>query len=227
VLLNKERSPVEVYNDLDGRITRLFRVMRDDGEELVRRLKLTGYSEAEFLACLSAGDSEDEIESARRDFVRWRQSIGGRGDAFSYTKHRVRRGMADVVSGYLSAIDDELPRIIERLRSVQIMQRPAIEVITDWDSPETLIYADPPYVPSTRKSPDVYDQEMSEQDHCELLEVLLQCKGKVILSGYPSSLYDQYLGGWRVLEFDMANHAAGGQEKARTREKLWLNWENS
>jgi DNA adenine methylase len=107
VLLNKVPSPVEVYNDLDQRITRLFRVLRDNGSELIRRLSLTPYSELEFLD--AEKDVADEIEKARRDFVRWRLSLGGRGDSFSFTKHRVRRGMADVVSGYLSAIDEQLP----------------------------------------------------------------------------------------------------------------------
>src|SRR3954453_21414764 len=90
VLINKRPSLVEVYNDLDERITRLFRVLRDHGEELHRRLSLTPYSEVEFKR--SSERTDDEIELARRDFVRWRLSIGGRGDAFSFTKHRVRRG---------------------------------------------------------------------------------------------------------------------------------------
>src|SRR5436190_19631442 len=71
VLLNKPPAPVEVYNDLDHRITRLFRVLRDQGEEFRRRLALTPYSEAEFQACAEAAG--DEVEQARRDFVRWRQ----------------------------------------------------------------------------------------------------------------------------------------------------------
>src|SRR5262245_52335511 len=92
VLLNKDRSPVEVYNDLDERITRLFRVIRDSGDELRRRLRLTPYSEDEFRG--SGEPAGDEIEQARRDYVRWRLSFGGRAETFSFTKHRVRRGMA-------------------------------------------------------------------------------------------------------------------------------------
>jgi DNA adenine methylase len=124
VLLNKPPSPVEVYNDLDERITRLFRVLRDHGPELHRRLALTPYSESEFEQAVEP--AKDEIEQARRDFVRWRLSLGGRGDSFSFTLHRVRREMADVVSGYLSMIDEELPRIVKRIRSVQIVRRPAL-----------------------------------------------------------------------------------------------------
>jgi DNA adenine methylase len=225
VLLNKAPAPVEVYNDLDQRITRFFRVLRDQGEELHRRLALTPYSEVEF--CESEQPAADEIEQARRDFVRWRLSLGGRSDSFSYTLHRVRRGMADVVSGYLSIIDEQLPLITERLRRVEILMKPAIAVIRTWDSRDTLFYCDPPYVHETRHegSRDVYGCEMSEYDHRQLAGVLQRCTGKVVLSGYPSALYDELYGGWRKLQFDIANHAAGGRAKARKKETLWMNWQ--
>ncbi len=224
VLLNKAPAPVEVYNDLDQRITRLFRVLRDHGEEFRRLLTLTPYSEAEFDR--ASEPTDNEIEQARRDFVRWRLSLGGRGDSFSFTLHRVRRDMADVVSGYLSMIDEQLPAIIERLRRVQFICRPALEVIRTWDSPETLIYCDPPYVHETRHegSRDVYGVEMSEDDHRELAAALNACKARVVLSGYPSPLYDELYANWRTVTFDIANHAAGGRRKARKQEKLWFNW---
>jgi DNA adenine methylase len=225
VLLNKEPSPVEVYCDLDERITRLFRVIRDHGAEFQRRLSLTPYSEVEFSRARDVSD--DEIEMARRDFVGWRQSLGGRGESFSFTLHRVRRQMADVVSGYLSAIDEQLPLIIERLRTVQIVSRPATETISKWDSPETLIYCDPPYLHSTREqnSRDVYGYEMTETEHRALAECLQTCQSKVVLSGYPSLLYDGLYSDWRRVTMDIANHAAGGKNKKRKTECLWINFE--
>ena len=173
VLLNQPASPVEVYNDLDQRITRLFRVLRDHGQELQRRLSLTPYSEIEFEE--SEKDVRDEIEQARRDFVRWRLSLGGRGDSFSFTLHRVRRGMADVVSGYLSMIDEQLPLIVERLRRVEILSRPALDVVRVWDKADTLHYCDPPYVPETRHegSRSIYGCEMTEDDHRRLVDEAL------------------------------------------------------
>ena len=226
VLLNKPVVPVEVYNDLDQRVTRLFRVLRDHSEEFRRLVSLTPYSEIEFKEAEKPADNE--VEQARRDFVRWRLSLGGRGDSFSFTLHRVRRGMADVVSGYLSMIDDQLPLIIERLRRVEIINRPATEIIRTWDSPDTLIYADPPYVHETRNesSRDVYGVEMTEEDHRKLASVLSKVKAKVVLSGYPSPLYEELYDGWRTVTFDIANHAAGGRAKARKQETLWMNWPN-
>jgi DNA adenine methylase len=187
-------------------------------------LALTPYSEVEF-ADVEA-PTTDEIEQARRDFVRWRLSLGGRGDSFSFTLHRVRRGMADVVSGYLSTIDEQLPLIVQRLRTVEIVNRPALEVIRTWDTEESLFYCDPPYVHETRHKScrDVYGFEMTEQEHRELATVLKKCKGKVVLSGYPSALYEALYRGWRTATFDIANHAAGGRSKARKQETLWMNW---
>ena len=134
--------------------------------------------------------------------------------------------MADVVSGYLSMIDEQMPFIIERLRRVQIVSRPAIDVIRQWDGPDTLIYCDPPYVHETRheSSRDVYGVEMTERHHRDLAAVLSGCKAKVVLSGYPSPLYEELYGTWRQVTFDIANHAAGGREKARKQERLWLSW---
>jgi len=134
--------------------------------------------------------------------------------------------MADVVSGYLSTIDEQLPVIIDRLRTVQLLCRPAVDVIETWDSPETLFYCDPPYLPDTRESNsrNIYGEEMTEEDHRVLALRLNSCLGKVILSGYPSVLYDELYGSWRTCEFEIANHAAGGRKKSRKREILWLNF---
>lgn len=232
VLLNKPRSPIEVYNDVDWRITRLFRVLRDDPGELRRRLELTPYSEIEFVLAgqgygdLAGQDCDDEVELARRDLVLWRFSLRGEGKAFSYTLGRVRQGMADVVSGFKSFVDAELPRIAERLRTVQMFCRPALEVIRKYDGPDTLVYCDPPYLHSTRSegSRNVYNFEMSEADHRGLAAELNATKSRVVLSGYPSELYDDLYRGWRMEEFVVSNNAAKGKRKARMRERIWMNW---
>lgn len=223
VLLNKPAAGVEVYNDLDRRVTRLFKVLRDDGDELRRRLSLTPYSEAEFDAVLDQSFHKDEVDEARADFIRFRMSIAGRGDSFSYTLHRQRAGMADVVSSWLSIVE-QLPATIERLRKVQILCRPAIDVIKMFDSPDTLLYCDPPYTHATRVSTDVYEHEMTEQQHVELAGVLRGCQGKVVVSGYYSALYEHLYGDWRNVAFDVPNNAAGGRSKSRKTENLWLNF---
>lgn len=120
---------------------------------------------------------------------------------------------------------DCLIEIISRLRGVVIENRAAIEVIRQHDSPNTLIYADPPYLPETRSPANKYDQkhrmyrhELTVDDHRTLLEFLQTLDGMVLLSGYPHEMYDRALAGWRRLE--CAAHADGARPRT---EVLWIN----
>ena len=65
---------------------------------------------------------------------------------------------------------------------------------------------------------------MTENDHRELLAVIKQCQGKVMLSGYPNPLYDGELAGWRRQDFLIDNKAAGGKTKREMTESLWMNF---
>ena len=181
------------------------------------------YSQKEFEDAAEYPSDATELDKAVCDFVRWRQSFGGKGKTWSYTTSRARGGMAGDVNAWWTAID-QLPRIMERLKRVQILHQPAVDAIRRFDSEETLIYCDPPYLHDTRalNSRDVYGFEMSEHDHRELAAVLNACEGAVVLSGYPSPLYDDLYGRWRRVEVDIANHSAGGKTKARKTEVLWI-----
>lgn len=225
VLLNKAPVDVETYNDLDLRITRLFRVLRDQGGEFVNSVQLMPYSQVEFQAAADYPPNASNLQMAIRDFVRWRQSFGGQGKNWSYTTGRARGGMAGDVNAWWTAIE-MLPQIIDRLRRVQIICQPAFDAIPRFDHEEGLIYCDPPYVHGTRSkgSTDVYGVEMTDSDHQQLAKLLAECKAKVVLSGYPSDLYERLYKSWRKVEFDIANHAAGGKTKGRERECLWMNF---
>lgn len=225
VLLNKEPVEVETYNDLDQRITRLFRVLRDQGAAFVERARLTPYSQIEFDAAAAYPPGASDLEMALCDFIRWRQSFGGKGKTWSYTTGRARGGMAGDVNAWWTAIE-QLPAIIDRIRRVQIICQSAFDAIPRFDHPEGLIYCDPPYVHSTRdaNSRAVYGYEMSDQEHRDLAAMLKTCKAKIVLSGYPSSLYQELYADWRLVSFDIANHAAGGRTKTRETECLWMNF---
>ena len=95
----------------------------------------------------------------------------------------------------------------------------AIDLIKRFNDPKVLIYADPPYITSTRM-PKQYRHEMSDADHIELLKALLEHKGKVILSGYDNELYTNYLQGWYKAAFK--NNAQGGGKRTET---LWMNFD--
>lgn len=225
VLLNKPPGE-DYYNDRDERLTRFFRALRDSGDELVRRLKYSPYSEAEFLRCCAPEPpGADEVEMARRDFVRWRMSRDGDGKTLATPAKRSRRGMANNVSGFLSTIDEELPKIVERLRAVEILCRPALDVIRQLDTPDTLFYCDPPYPHQSRAkgATDVYSYEMTDADHQELAEVLHSIKGKVLISGYACPLYQQLYAGWPLAIIPKKKDVGNGP-KADAEEYVWMNF---
>jgi DNA adenine methylase len=225
VLLNKPPVEVETYNDLDERITRLFRVLREQGPAFVEQAWFVLYSQIEFEKASEYPPEATELQMAMCDFIRWRQSFGGKGKSWSYTTGRARGGMAGDVNAWWTAIE-MLPEIIDRLRRVQIICQPATDAIERFDHKEGLIYCDPPYVHRTRSKggTKVYGVEMSDDEHRQLAATLSKCKAKVVVSGYPSELYSEIYDGWRTVDFDIANHAAGGKSKGRATERLWLNF---
>ncbi|MFN0021063.1 MAG: DNA adenine methylase [Pirellulaceae bacterium] len=208
VLLKKQPSEVEVFNDLDGRVVNLFRVLRDrqQFEELKRLAELTPYSREQFAELCAMPEPATPIEKAFWFFVRCRQARGGIGmsnitaNAWA-TSTRTRRSMPEPISKYLSALDG-LDAVAERFRGVMVEAVPAIELIKKYDGPDVLFYCDPPYLGSTRHGGKAatYHVEMTDSDHELLLEQLRQCVGKVVLSGYPSPLYDRLLSGWQRIE---------------------------
>jgi DNA adenine methylase len=136
---------------------------------------------------------------------------------------RTRRRMSDNASSWLSAVDG-LADVHNRLRRVVVENRPALEIIRREDGPGTLFYCDPPYLHVTRATTDAYACEMTEADHRELLSLLLELDAKVMLSGYPSRLYDETLRNWNRHVKEIPNHAAGGRTKAIETEALWCNF---
>jgi DNA adenine methylase len=218
----------EVANDLHGDLMNFYATLKDPGtfEQLRRRLELTLHSEAEWEAArdLLAGHGAGPVERAAALFTCCRQSLSARMKNFAPTvRTRLRGGRNDGVNAWWNAIEG-LEAVHLRLRDVKILNRPALDVIRAEDTPATLHYLDPPYLPETRTAPKVYDFEMSWDDHRELLDVLRAVKGRVMLSGYANELYDTALAGWSRHTFELPNNAAGGRSKRRMIECLWCNW---
>lgn len=221
VLLQKPRSYAEVYNDLDGEIVNVFRVLRDPAQarELSRLLRLTPFARSEFE--LSYITADDPIERARRTVAR---SFMGFGSASHNSNHATGFRANSNRSGTTPAHDwahypDCLPEIVARLTGVVIEHRPAVEVILQHDSFQTLHYVDPPYVHSVRKERQAnnYRFEMTDDDHRELASVLRSVSGMVVLSGYACGLYDELYHDWQRI--DKETYADGAEKRI---ESLWL-----
>ncbi len=167
VLLNREPSPVETYNDLDGEVVNFFRVLRTQKDALIEAIGLTPFSREEFELAISPNNQElSDLERARRFFVRARQVRTGLAQTASTGRwaHCLltsRAGMAGAVSRWLGSVEG-LAEIAQRLLRVQIEHAPAIEVIQRYDSEETLFYLDPPYPHDSRGDSKAYAYEMTD-----------------------------------------------------------------
>lgn len=218
VLMRKPRAYAEVWNDLDGDAVNLFRVLRGDrANELVAALRATPFARDEFVEAYQ--QSECEIERARRLVIRSFMGFGSNGHnkltGFRANSNRSGTTPAHDWANY----PESLLLVIERLRGVVIESRDARAVMSIHDGPETLHYVDPPYLPETRDPGVDYRHEMTIEQHEELLAFLLTLQGRVVLSGYPSPLYDKALSGWRRVE----RVALADGARKRT-EVLWMNF---
>jgi DNA adenine methylase len=226
VLLAKDPTGVsEVANDIDGDLSNFWRVLQHEPsfERFRRTLEAVPFSELEWRHARQVADGDD-IERAVRFFVHCRQSLAGRMNCFApLSRTRTRRGMNEQASAWLSAVEG-LPAVHARLKRVAVLNRDALDVIRQQDGADTLYYLDPPYLGPTRACDDVYAHEMTPEGHAELLEVIATCKGRVMLSGYPSELYDGRLRGWSRHEFVLPNQAAGGSKKRCMTEVVWCNF---
>lgn len=109
---------------------------------------------------------------------------------------------------------------------VVILNRDALDVIRQQDGPRTLFYLDPPYLHETRATTGEYEHEMDAEQHAKLLGAIAVIKGRFLLSGYHSGMYDRQAAeyGWRCHEFKIDNKAAGGKTKREMIECVWTNF---
>lgn len=215
----------EVINDVHRELTNFWQVLQDENRfaRLQRRLEATPFSEIEWEESFELHG--DEVERAARFFIRYRQSRQAIGKDFAtLSRARTRRNMNEQASAWLSSIEG-LPEAHRRLRGVVILCDDAANVIRTQDGPYTLFYCDPPYVQQSRKTPECYEHEMSEEEHRRLLKALREAEGKVVLSGYHNALYDKILSDWRIVEREIDNKSGSGTVKEKRTEVLWMNFE--
>lgn len=195
VLLAKEPSTHETVNDLDESIVNFWRVLRERPDDLARACALTPHSRTEFEASADIDATTDDLERARRLWVRLTQGRAGRLRRAGWRHYVDPAGVATGMPGYLDGYVDRMAAAVERLKNVSLECRPALEIIRTYGArPDVLLYVDPPYLGSTRSNDRSYRHElMGDDDHRELAEALHECKASVVLSGYPSDLYDREL----------------------------------
>jgi DNA adenine methylase len=227
VLLAKPRSEMETVNDLDGDLMTFWRVLRDCPQDLARVCALTPHSRAEHQAAYDLEASSD-LERARRVWVLLTQGRGGTLRKTGWRFYRDPAGSTYSFPEYLEAYVDRMGPAAERLSRVSLESRSGVEVIADYGRhPNVLLYVDPPYLAAARNSLNYRHEMGDEARHRELAGALHECGATVVLSGYPSPLYDELYVDWHRVDLAAwtGNGIRGGATKTagdRT-ECLWSN----
>lgn len=226
VLIQKPRSYAEVYNDLDGDIVNLFRVLqgKESSDRLLDLLTLTPYAREEFERAWT--QTEDMIERARRTIIRAQMGFGSAGASKGITGFRIDTARAYGTAQHLwERYPAHLANVVQRFAGVLIENRTAVDIMLAHDAPETLHYVDPPYMHETRvrgaQKGRYYRHELDDQQHHDLLATLKGLTGFVVVSGYPSDLYVEQLKDWKMTTTS-ARISAGRGGSTRT-EALWIN----
>lgn len=224
VMYKKRPAHCEIFNDLSHEIVGLFRIMRcpEKSRKLFRKLSYTPYSRLEYFQ--SRHDHECPVERARRTIIRHNMGIGTTRTkstipGFASYVHRADAKIWANTKGMIQ-------KYCQRFKNVTIENRDFEVLIPQFDSPETLFYLDPPYLPAVRTSISgtegkrktaAYDCDMTLNDHHRLLDIITSLQGMVIISGYDSQLYSDHLKKWRKEE-KMTYTVSGLKRK----ETIWL-----
>lgn len=219
VLLAKPRARMETVNDLDSRLMRFWRVLRDRGDELARACALTPHSRAELAAAHEP--AEDELEDARRLWVLLTQSRTGTTRKVGWRQYVNPAGSGMGMPAYLETYVDRIAPVVERLHRVSLEARPALEVIASYGKhPGCLLYVDPPYLGTTRARNYGHEQR-GEQEHRDLADALTAARASVVLSGYDSPLYSELYRSWH--RYEIHTHTTQGTGASSRVEVLWSN----
>lgn len=218
VLFNKPPSAIETVNDVDGDVVNFFKVLREQPEKLAEAIALTPYSRDVFDDAHENRGSSD-YDRAYRFAIRSKMGHGFKTSSKTGFKMDVYARESAYCVACWNRLPGDLFEAALRLKSVQIENRPALDLIRRFNHDNVLIYADPPYLLSTRGCKQ-YQYEMTEQDHVDLLDALKQHKGSVILSGYASEMYDRELAGWHRITKNSYN-----QNAEPRMEVLWCNFD--
>lgn len=225
LLFHKQPSAIETINDLDSDVTNLFTCIQKDSQRLARLVMTTPFSR-EVYESQFTGEPEEiyasKFQRAAGFLVKCWQGHGFRTNGYmvGWKNDVVGREKAYALWDWYR-LPGRILDIAERLRCVQIENRPALEVIKRFDYDNVFMYLDPTYLFGTRNGKQ-YRHEMTDADHEEMLKTALRVKAKVIISGYESEMYNDYLCGWHKKYFRSCAECG----RPRT-EAVWMNYESN
>lgn len=231
VLFAKAPSTHEIINDRDGDVVCFFRVLREQPADLELAVRLSPYSREEYEACRDLDGELDDIERARRWWVRSTQAFAQVAKVGTGWSTSIQRGSNNARSVWNRI--ERFAEAAERLGTVTIENRDALEVIERYAAVGGVIYADPPYLDVTRSSfaggrrpgGDYFHEFQTEEQHRALASVLRSSPATVLISGYPSDLYEDLYGDWARVERRVLRRASNGRagRNYHATEVIWSN----
>lgn len=219
VLFNKPRSNIETVNDLDGNVVNLFEWIKNDPEQLAHEIYYTPYARQVYENAFSVVP-EDSLQKAVNFYIRLNMGHGFRttGEKVGWKNDVQGRERAYAATDWV-ILPEKIMQAAERLRGVQIENRPAVEVMQRFNYKNVLVYLDPPYMPGVRYGKQYMHEMYDEKSHMELLEAAKAHKGPVLISGYGTELYNGILAGWHREETTCYSQVC-----SKKREVLWMNF---
>lgn len=217
VTLNRALGSEEHINDVNPNVIECFNLIKKDPVDFRRHIDCP-YEEEVFDSCSG-------VENAYQHIIRNRMSRVGLGKDFAWSD-RERGGIPGDANGWKTFLD-HIPLISKRLENVTTHCVDALKLIGEMScnhGQDLLVYCDPPYLVETRKSKDMYEYEVTIEHHKELLRLATTLDSKFAISGYRSTLYDEVLDGWKLVEFPIKNHSGQGKTKKDRIECLWMNF---
>lgn len=227
ITLAKSPVPIEVINDADDEIVNLFKQLRDHPKKLYKAVALTPYSRTEYEIAHKKEKGLSPLERARQFLVATMMTVnavnGPSYSGFSYSSSYARGNKEARVNRWYR-LPERLEKVVERLRGIRVENRDACEIVRLFHNrPATLMYLDPPYFVKReyKYTIDVNNLEF----HSRLLEICMQARCMILLSGYKNDLYDALLttsNGWVRQDVETHTRDTTGKDFART-EILWMN----
>ena len=227
LLFAKPLSKVEVYNDLDSGLVNFFKLLQDpeDFKLFEHKMKMTPYSRELFNEYRKTWDKQDNrVDSVHQWYAVILQSFSGCfGSSWRPT---IIKNNASVMTRHADTLD----KVVQRVRNVHVEHNDWRKILDTYDTENTFFYLDPPYVHDTRSSGKRYSHEMKNEEHESLIENILNLKGKILMSGYANSIYDDRLKEWTRQEFKQPlwstrSKAREGDSKDYRIEVLWYNYD--
>ena len=222
------RYPLITVNDLNGDIINLFNILRDHFDDFIRSVYFTPFSREELNNIITDNLNNkkfDNIERARRYFVKSQLGYGANGSqnnhygtGFEWKLHKANFYRVDNWNVKL----ERLAKITDRLRHFQIESRDALDLFDNVNIPGTIVYFDPPYLLSLRKSKKRYLHEVDIDFHIAIAEKVKNAKCYVAISGYDSEIYNKIFAGFYKSVNSPSRSNVG---KNMVQECLWTNYD--